>query len=170
MKKMLIFAGVIILLFGALITVNTLSNQAKDKQFKDNVYGKSVSQLKPATVKLLDNPNYEETIAQANLKNKIADKESFFMYFYASDCVHCMATTPKLVELEKELGVQVLKYNLREYEEDFATYNIHSTPTLVYFKNGVEVEADRIVGGMQSAEEKAGNPVDMYKTLFNKYK
>ncbi|TCZ74284.1 thioredoxin [Paenibacillus albiflavus] len=168
MKKMLIFAGIIIILFGALFVVNKLSVQQKEAQYKDNVYGKPVSKLNPATVKLLDNPNYDQTISPSELSQKIDKKESFFMYFYASDCVHCLATTPHLIEMEKEIGVQVPMLNLREATENFAKYNIQATPTLVYFKDGVEVE--RIVGGMQSKEESSGNPVEDYSTFFNKYK
>ncbi len=164
---------------GTLFIVNKVSNQEEDVQYSDdevvlniddadNVYGKSVSMLNPATVKQLNDPNYDQTISLSELNRKIDKKESFFMYFYASDCGYCIATTPHLIELERELGVQVPMLNLREVTEDFTQYNIQGTPTLVYYKDGVEVE--RIVGGMQTKEEKYGNPVDDYRTFFNKYK
>lgn len=168
MKKMLIFAGVILLLFAALFVVNEMSVKKKDAQYKDNVYGKPASQLNPATVKLLDNPNYEQTISSDALSQKIENKESFFLYFYASDCKYCLATTPHLLDVAKEFNVQLPMVNLRESTEDFAKYNIQATPTLVYYKDGVE--AERIVGGMQTPDDKNGNPVEAYKTLFSKYK
>lgn len=167
MKKILLFAGVILILFAGLYFVNMQSNKAKEAQYKDNVYGKPVSQLHPETIKLLDNPNYQKTIAPQTLSKKIADKESFYLYFYASDCVHCKATTPRLVELEEELGKDIPKVNLRENPELFGTYNITATPTLVYFENGVET--DRIVGGLEVKPGDGGNPEATYRDFLTKH-
>lgn len=53
----------------------------------------------------------------------------------------------------KGMGVQVDQLNLLEYNEDFNTYNIEGTPTLVFFDNGKEI--DRMVGdvGKEATEE-----------------
>lgn len=167
MKKILLFAGVILILFAGLYFVNMQSNKAKEAQYKDNVYGKPVSKLHPETIKLLDDPNYRKTIAPKTLSQKIADKESFYLYFYASDCVHCRATTPKLAALEDELGKDIPKLNLRENPELFSTYKITATPTLVYFENGVET--DRLVGGIEVQPGDGGNPEETFREFLSKH-
>ena len=55
--------------------------------------GKKVSSLNPATQELLNDPNYQQIILPDQLKSKVDNKENFFVYFFASDCPHCRATT-----------------------------------------------------------------------------
>ena len=124
--------------------LNQQSNKAKFGKYADNVYGISPDKLHPETIKLLDDPNYQSIILPAELDKKLADKESFFLYYFASTCPHCKATTPILSPLAKELGIEVRQYNLEEFKQGWSQYKLEFTPTLVYYKNGQEVE--RIVG------------------------
>ncbi|MEK3734318.1 thioredoxin family protein [Paenibacillus sp. FSL M8-0334] len=157
-----VFGGIFLILIGALIFLNTQGE-------KSELYGgKKVSELNPATREILDDPNYQQIILPDQLEQKVQDQESFFVYFFASDCPHCRVTTPELMPLADESGVTLHQYNLREFQEGWRSYNIEFTPTLVYFENGVEKE--RIVGGLASPGAENGFDVDDFRAFFDKYK
>lgn len=162
-KAIIAFIAVFVILIGALVTMNEIN-----KNNINEVYGLPESDLTSATRELLDDPNYQNIILPEELDTKIANKESFFTYFFASDCPHCRATTPQLMPIADELGVDLPQFNLREFEDGWRDYNIEFTPTLVYFENGVEKE--RLEGGMQADGSNAGYTADQIKEFFNKYK
>ncbi|WP_079515731.1 thioredoxin family protein [Rossellomorea marisflavi] len=153
MKKVIIFLAVIVLLFGGIAIITSMqdSQKAEGNMFKKD-------KLKPATVDLLDDPNYQNVILPDDLKEKLDNKEDVTVYFYASDCVHCKRTTPTLAPLAKDMDVDMVQYNLLEFQQGWNDYNIEATPTLVQFKNGKE-EA-RLVGE-QSKED--------FEAFFNEY-
>jgi Thiol-disulfide isomerase and thioredoxins len=144
MKKLLIFGGIIIVLFAALAIVTNLQNKQKAE---GNPYKKS--SLHPETVKLLDDPNYQNIILPDELETKLNNQEDVIVYFFSSTCPHCKNTTPILMPLAKELNVDIYQYNLLEFEEGWDEYKIDATPTLVHYVNGKE--ADRIVGSQEKS-------------------
>jgi thioredoxin 1 len=168
MKKLVIYLSIVVVLFGALYFVNQQSSKAKDKQFANNPYGVSASKLDPMTVKQLEDPNYQNLILPDQLDARIKNKESFYLYYYSSTCSHCQATTPVIVPIQKEVGVDVKQYNLQEFTEGWQKYNIQYTPTLVYYKDGKEVE--RIEGGVPETPGGGGNTPEKFKQFFQKYK
>ena len=164
MKKLVLYMGIIVGLFVVLFLVNQASLAGKD----DNVYGIPAKDLHPLTVKQLNDPNYQNIILPGELEEKLANKEDVFVYFFSPDCPHCKATTPHLMPLAEELGVDVKQYNVLEFEDAWSTYNLSGTPTLVYFQDGVEV--DRIVGGMLIEKNKpSDDSVEMFRSFFQKY-
>jgi thioredoxin 1 len=168
MKKLAIYLSIIVVLFGALFVINQQSNQAKNAKYANNKYGISPDKLAPETVKLLDDPNYQNLILPEELKKKIDNKEDFFIYYFASDCSHCQRTTPVLTPLAQELNIDVKQYNLKEFNQGWKTYNIEATPTLVYYKGGKEVE--RLVGGVASNASGAdGHTRDTFKQFLEKH-
>jgi len=168
MKKLIIYLGIVVVLFGGLYLVNMQSNKVSDADYPYNPYGVPVKTLNPETVKQLNDSNYQNVILPADLDKRLANKESFFQYFYSSTCPHCKLTTPVLVPIEKEMGVNVTQFNLQEFPDAWQKYNIEYTPTLVYYKDGVEVE--RIEGGLPEPGAEGGNPPEKYKAFFTKYK
>ncbi|WP_246939059.1 thioredoxin family protein [Bacillus pinisoli] len=154
MKKVMIFLVVIIALFATLAFVTNFSNKQASE---GNPYGKD--SLKPATISQLDDPLYQNQILPDELEDKLADKENLFVYFYSPECSFCKETSPVIVPMTEELGIELPFYNLLEFEEGWKTYNISSTPTLVRFENGVEV--DRVVGKVSD---------EQFRTWFEKYK
>ncbi|AZB42006.1 thioredoxin [Bacillus sp. FJAT-42376] len=136
MKKLLIFASILIVIFGALALV---TNFQKQEEVKDNPYGKKT--LDPSTVAILDDPNYQNNILPDELDKKIKSGEDFITYFYASDCPHCKRTTPELMPLAKDMGIQIDQFNLKEFPAYWDTYGITGTPTLVHYKDGKQVDA-----------------------------
>ncbi|MEK5058513.1 thioredoxin family protein [Paenibacillus sp. FSL H7-0326] len=162
-KAIIAFIAVFVILIGALITMNELN-----KNNINEVYGLPESDLAPATREILEDPNYQNIILPEELDTKISNKESFFTYFFASDCPHCRATTPQLMPIADEAGVDLPQFNLKEFEDGWRDYNIEFTPTLVYFENGVE--KDRLEGGMQAEGASAGYTAEQIEEFFTKYK
>ncbi|CAM5729947.1 thioredoxin family protein [Niallia circulans] len=134
MKKVLFFLVFIIILFAG---VAFLSHMKKEKAVEGNIYKKA--DLEPATVELLENPNYQNIILPDELEEKLKNEEDATVYFFSSECQYCLKTTPELMPLAKELNVSIDQYNLLEFEEGWDKYNIESTPTIVQYKNGKEV-------------------------------
>lgn len=65
--------------------------------------------------------------------------------FFADWCVPCQIQTPILVELDKKYPeLEVYKVNVDESKEVTITYQINSVPTMIFFKDGGEVE--RVTG------------------------
>lgn len=139
MKKLIIFGLIIVVLFGALAI---LTNTSQKELAEGNPYGKN--KLHPETLKLLDNPLYDNQILPAELEERLANQEDVFVYFFQSNCPACMETTPVLVPLAEELGVDLKKYNLLEFTVGWDDYQIEFTPTVVYYHQGEEV--DRVTG------------------------
>lgn len=139
MKKIIIFTVVIVAIFGALAYVTTAQNKQKAE---GNPYGKD--DLDPATIKQLDDPNYKNQILPDELETKLENGETMTVYFYSPTCVHCQNTTPVIVPMVDEMGLDLKKLNLLEFEDQWNKYGIDSTPTLIHFENGEEVS--RLVG------------------------
>ena len=66
--------------------------------------------------------------------------------FFATWCAPCQMLAPVLIELEKKYGdeVEFYKVNVDESEDAAIRYGVSSVPTLIFFKNGEEI--DRQVG------------------------
>lgn len=154
MKKLIIFAAIIVVLFGALAFVTSYQNK---EEAEGNPYNKE--KLHPETIKQLDDPNYENQILPEELSKIIEEKQEATIYFYSPTCPHCRVTSPVVVPLSKGMNIDLKMFNLLEFEDGWTQYNIESTPTIVRYKNGKEI--DRIVG---SQEE------DVFKNWFNQTK
>ncbi|RBP04235.1 thioredoxin family protein [Rossellomorea aquimaris] len=121
-----------------------------NKKAEGNKFKKA--DLNPATVEPLDDPNYQNVILPEELEEKLKNNEDVTVYFYSSSCIHCKRTTPVLAPLAKDMEVDMVQYNLLEFEQGWDQYRIESTPTLVHFEDGKEVA--RIVGEQPEEEFK----------------
>ncbi len=133
MKKIIIFLVVIVGIFAAIAIVTNMQNNQKAE---GNMFKKD--NLHPATVELLDDPNYQNVILPDELEKKLDKKEDVTVYFYSSDCPHCKRTTPILAPLAKDMGIDLVQYNLKEFEQGWDQYQIEGTPTIVHFEKGKE--------------------------------
>jgi thioredoxin 1 len=68
--------------------------------------------------------------------------------FWATWCGPCRMLSPLLDEVEAEMAdkIEVVKVNVDDADEIAMRFRIMSIPTLLFFKNGVNV--DRSVGAM----------------------
>ncbi|WP_079529343.1 thioredoxin family protein [Halobacillus hunanensis] len=143
MKRNMIIFGTI--LVGLLVILAFVVNYQNSQKAEGNPYGKS--NLEQGTIEQLDDPNYQNQILPDELEKQISSGEPTTVYFYSPDCVHCQRTTPVLVPLVQDLGVDMKKMNLLEFENMWQEYGIEATPTLVHYENGEEVA--RIVGSQK---------------------
>lgn len=61
--------------------------------------------------------------------------------FFATWCMPCQMLTPILAEIDKEEPeLEIFKVNVDENQETAIRYDIVSVPTLIFFKDGKEVE------------------------------
>lgn len=151
MKKVIIFLVVIIGLFAAIAVITKM--QQSDK-IDGNVYKKS--DLSPATIDQLDDPNYQNIVLPDDLNKKLKDKEDVTVYFFSPECSYCKQTTPIVNPVAKDMDINLLQFNLLEFQHGYNDYNITHTPTLIHFKKGKE-EA-RIVGA---------HPAEDFEAFFN---
>lgn len=79
--------------------------------------------------KVLHEENFTQSIAQGTV----------LIEFYSDGCVPCRRMSPLLAELEEEGNIAVYKVNIAVSRSLVADYEIHSTPTLVLFRNGEEL-------------------------------
>ncbi|HLR70410.1 MAG TPA: thioredoxin family protein [Pseudogracilibacillus sp.] len=153
-NKMLIIVGVIVLLFAGLYFVNNYKNKQAVED-NENPYGKD--NLKQETIDQLDDPLYQNIIVPEDLDAKLANGEDITVYYYSPTCVYCQKTTPVVVPIAEELGVDLKKMNLLEFDKmDY--YHIEGTPTIIHYENGEEVS--RIVGEQ---------PEENFRSFFKEY-
>jgi thiol-disulfide isomerase/thioredoxin len=144
MKKIVIFGAIIVALFAAISFITSYQQQEKAE---GNPFKKE--KLHPATIEQLDDPNYQNIILPDELDKKLENKETVTVYFYSSTCPHCKKTTPIVVPLAKEMGIDLKMFNLLEFEEGWDKYKIEGTPTIVHYVNGKEIK--RIDGYREEA-------------------
>lgn len=71
--------------------------------------------------------------------------------FYSDSCIPCKRMSPILAELEEENPeVKLVKLNINFGAETAIKYEVASVPTLVFFRNGSEVQ--RISGAVRKAQ------------------
>jgi thiol-disulfide isomerase/thioredoxin len=143
-KKIVIFGAIIVALFAAIAFITSYQQQEKAE---GNPFKKE--KLHPATIEQLDDPNYQNIILPDELDKKLENKETVTVYFYSSTCPHCKKTTPIVVPLAKEMGIDLKMFNLLEFEEGWDKYKIEGTPTIVHYVNGKEIK--RIDGYREEA-------------------
>ena len=91
-------------------------------------------------------------ISVEDYKNKIANKEDFIIIFTQTNCGGCIRFKPVLNELLLEKNLTIFEIDLKQIsEEDFFYFiddcSIESTPTLVFYKDGMEMDnSTRLVG------------------------
>ena len=134
MKKLLIIAGIVVVVFAGIIF---LTNQANNEKMADNPY--DTEDLEQATIDQLDDENYQNIVVPAELEERIASGEPTTVYFFSPTCQYCQQTTPVLMPVAEDMDVDVLQYNLLEYEQGWQQYMIEATPTLIHYDNGEEV-------------------------------
>lgn len=134
MKKLLIIAGIVVVVFAGIIF---LTNQANNEKMADNPY--DTEDLEQATIDQLDDENYQNIVVPAELEERIVSGEPTTVYFFSPTCQYCQQTTPVLMPVAEDMDVDVLQYNLLEYEQGWQQYMIEATPTLIHYDNGEEV-------------------------------
>jgi len=154
-NKMFVILGTIVVLFIALFFVV----DAKNKQAigdNDNPYG--TDNLKQSTIDQLDDPLYQNQILPEDLNKELEAEKDMTVYFYSPECEFCKITTPVIVPIVEDINIDMKKLNLLEFNNEFNTYAIEGTPTLVHYENGEEVAR---INGARTEEE--------FRVFFDEY-
>jgi len=134
MKKLLIIAGIVLAIFALIVF---LTNQSQSGKLANNPY--DTDDLNPATIDQLDDENYQNIVLPEELNEQIQSGEPTTVYFYSPTCQFCQETTPVLMPVAEEKEIDVLQYNLLEYEQGWTDYALEATPTLVHYEDGQEI-------------------------------
>lgn len=126
MKKLLIFGGLISILF--LVSVIAYEKIS----FKDNKKDEN-------------NPN----ISLVELQNSMQKKKESIVYFYQTDCIYCKQASPIVIPIARKLNVDFKMLNLQVDTAGWDSFKINGTPTIIHFKNGKEINR---IEGLQSEE------------------
>ena len=82
----------------------------------------------------------------------VQDDKLLVVDFFATWCGPCKKLSPTLDEVIEEFGdrVNIVKVDVDESEDLAMTYGIRSVPTVLFFKNGQQV--DKFVGALPKSE------------------
>lgn len=166
MKKFFIYFSIIVILFASLYAIDAFSQSKQNAALADDaqrLYNTTPNKLRDSTKAQLQDPNYQSIILPDQLKERLDNGETMFVYFFSPECPYCVATTPRLMPLAEQVGATIYQYNLLEFGQGWSDYRIESTPTLVYFENGQEV--DRLVGGIVEGGQ---NTLETYKQFLER--
>ena len=147
-----IFYGIIGLIVVVFVGVFLFMNN-EEKDITEGYYpytDKEPEELTGATIDRLDDENYQANKTPAEVEEIVNSGEGEFVYFWSPTCPHCLEATPLLTDALDNIDGEVTQLNLDEYREQWTTWGINSTPTLIYFENGEEVE--RLEGNPGSPE------------------
>ena len=86
------------------------------------------------------------------LSEVLKNEKLVIVDFFAEWCGPCQMLSPILIEIEKEYSekLEIYKVNVDESQECAMRYGVTAMPTLLFFKNGEEVE--RQVGYLEKDE------------------
>tara|TARA_R110002167_G_scaffold254287_1_gene460469 strand:+ start:852 stop:1163 length:312 start_codon:yes stop_codon:yes gene_type:complete len=95
-----------------------------------------------------------------NFQDTLKNNKVVMVDFWAAWCGPCRALTPTIIELEKEFldKAVVAKVNVDEEPQIASSLSIRAMPTIIFFKNGVEIE--RLVG--MSSKSTYSNKINYY--------
>ncbi|EEL51964.1 MULTISPECIES: thioredoxin family protein [Bacillus cereus group] len=125
MKKMLIFGGIIIVLFAAIFAVTKMESN-KEKSY------------------------YTNKISSDEIRKNNEEKKEQTIYFYQTGCVHCEKVTPVVVPMTKDMNIDMKVIDILNDNPTWDEYKIEGTPTIIHFKDGKEVSR---IHGEQSKED-----------------
>ena len=103
------------------------------------------------------NPKYTE-ISVTQFQEKLDAKESFILVIGSDTCSACKSYEPTMQKVMKDTNLDIFYINLHvlsdeDYSKIYSSYVVTSTPTTLFFKDGVETSTyDRIVGAVDNNE------------------
>ncbi len=124
-KFLILTSTIIVILIAIIVTFSFIGNN-KEKYLKEI--------------------NYIEYV------EKVHNNDTFILYVKQTDCPHCIKFTPKFNNILEKYKVEAFVINLTELEQEekelfIKELSVNSTPTVLFFENGVELGSfSRIVG------------------------
>lgn len=136
-KKLLIFLGLTISIGAIVAIIYAAITLNKQQEIEDN---------------------YLIELSYKELEEKIKNKDSFILIYTQTTCAHCHEFKPilkKTLAKQNYYGYEIvldkLKNNERAKLNDIA--NVSATPTMVFIKDGQEINSSSRLVGIRSEEE-----------------
>lgn len=128
-NKFLILTGTIIIILVSIIIIFSIIGNNKEEYLKEI--------------------NYIEYV------EKVHNNESFILYVKQTDCPHCIKFTPKFNTILDKYEIEAFVINLTELDETekdlfIKDLSVSSTPTILFFENGIELGRFSRIIGVQS--------------------
>jgi len=122
---------------------NEVNNVPKKDSYKKALCGKCKESLLDNKVIDLNSSNFDEIIVNSDIP-VIVD-------FWAPWCGPCISMAPTFKSVAKNYALKTLftKVNTQDEQNLGAKFNIQSIPTMIIFKNGVEMQ--RVSGALDEA-------------------
>jgi thioredoxin reductase (NADPH) len=92
-------------------------------------------------------------ISAAEFEQEVVQGGKVVLDFYSTECPPCEALAPKFENLSKLYGneIKFLKIFRQQNKPLAEKLGVKSSPTLIFFENGIEV-AERLSGGIRRSE------------------
>ncbi|CAA7600961.1 Thioredoxin-like fold [Acididesulfobacillus acetoxydans] len=74
-----------------------------------------------------------QAITPAGLKQKIAQDNDFFIYFYSPTCPKCLKAEPLIAKALRSSPVKLFELNVKAYPDAKAEFQVPGTPTLYHY-------------------------------------
>lgn len=151
-----IFYGIIVaivLVFGGVFYFMSQKEETPENLSDSGYYpytDKEPSELQGPTKDMLDDKNYQFNLTPDEANKKIENGEEVFVYLWSPVCEYCKKATPLLIDSKNTEDFNLVQVNVLEYPEFMQQHEGKVTPTLIYFKDGKEVE--RAEGAPEKAE------------------
>lgn len=167
MKKLIMYLAIVVIIFGGLWGLNVYQEKSAIDKYTEKaqeLYHTTPDQLSDATIKQLDNEDYQNIIVPEEFEEKLANQEDMIVYFFQPTCIYCQHTTPVLMDLAQELDVEVYQYNVYEFQDPWDHY-IDGTPTMIFFDDGQETDL-KIDYGLSGNEETDSQVTEAYRSFL----
>lgn len=134
-KKILLIISIVIFILFLIFSVKLLNNTNYDND--NNLPVNKKQEIPKSAVLLVSDETFEKEVLNS--------EKPVLIDFYASWCTPCKKLSPIIEEFAKEHDeIKVVKVNVDKEEITITKYNIYAMPTLIFIKNGKEV--DRSLG------------------------
>lgn len=118
MKKMLIFGGIIIVLFATIFMVTQTEEQTATQEEQNY---------------------YTNKISLSDIQKNNTEKKEQTIYFYQTGCHYCEKVSPIIVPMAKDMNIDMKVIDIANESQAWDDYKIEGTPTVIHFKDGNEV-------------------------------
>ena len=99
-----------------------------------------------------DKETYLKEINYIEYAEKVNNNDSFILYVKQTNCEHCKSFTPKFSNILEKNKLEAYSLNLTDMEVEeknlfINELSVDSTPTILFFKDGIELGSySRIIG------------------------
>jgi len=104
-----------------------------------------------------DNETYLKEINYIEYAEKVNNNDSFILYVKQTNCKHCQSFTPKFSNVLEKNKLEAYSLNLTDMETEernlfISELSVDSTPTVLFFRDGIELGSYSRIEGSKSEE------------------